>query len=101
MGSMRKHSDLQKKRELSNHCWLEIKGDLSDMTLEVNLTILKEYYRKMYMKLVTCYLVNSNIDFKPKRFHLLYMTLQLKKIGESCFKDDLNASELNTVATSS
>ena len=39
MGSKRKHSDLQKKRELSNHCCLEIEGDLSDTTLEVNLTI--------------------------------------------------------------
>ena len=32
----------------------------------------KEYYRKSTMKLVTCYLVNSKINFKPKRFHLLY-----------------------------
>ena len=30
----------------------------------------KEYYRIVYYE--ACYLVNSNIDFKPKRFHLLY-----------------------------
>ena len=50
MGSMRKHSDLQNKRGLSNHCCLEIEGNLSDTTLEVNLTISSviEYYRKIY-----------------------------------------------------